>query len=157
MVSIGFISVDVLLIICLLAILIILSYKKGKKLVTALTLSLYPSILFFLNLPYVEITERTARGIFFLIIYIFFIVLFYKYTSNKKLHTSKRKVIDYSLLSVSYVILLLSVYINAVPSLNFIYRFSTSTIGVIDIIPYGLALIIPIVVLFVTSKRDAKD
>jgi hypothetical protein len=157
MTSLGFISVDVLLIISLLAILIILSYKKGKKILVALILSLYPSILFFYNIPFVEINERGARAVFFIIIYIIFFVLVKKYTHVRKLHTGQRKLTDYSLLAVTYVVLLLSVYVNSVTSLSFIYRFSTSTLEIFRMIPYGVALIIPIVVLFITNKKDLND
>jgi hypothetical protein len=157
MMSFGFISVDVLLLISLIAILMILSYKKGKKIIIALTLSLYPTVLFFNNLPFVEVNERSSRAVFFLIIYVIFFVLFKKYTNNKKLHTSSRKITDYSLLTASYLILLLSIYINSVPALSFIYRFSPSITKIVGMIPYGIALVIPIIVLFMTSKKDIKD
>jgi hypothetical protein len=154
MVSIGFISIDVFILILLIAVLILLSYKKGKKNLAALILAMYPALVVFNNMPFVEIDGNGSKALIFLITYLIFFALAKKYTHVKKNHTPGRKWTDSILLALSFIVLFMSVYIYAVPSLANIYGFSPTIVNLISEIPFGVALIIPIVVLFITSKKD---
>lgn len=154
MISFGFISLDVILILLAIALLFFLSYKKGKRTIVSLTLALYPALIIFKNLPFVEISDNTSRALIFILIYAILFVLIKKYTHVKKNHSKQRKVVDSVLLTLSYLILLVSVYIYSIPSLANLYSFSPQVIKLVGSIPYGVALLLPMIILFLTNKRD---
>lgn len=72
----------------------------------------------------------------------------------KKYHTNFRKISDYLLLSISYLILLISIYLNSVNSLSTFYNFSEEITKIISVIPYSIALIFPILVILLTNRKD---
>lgn len=154
MISFGFISLDVILILILIATLILLSYKKGKKNLVSLILAMYPALIVFNNLPFIKPDSSTSGAFIFIVIYIVLFVLARKYIHVKKNHTTSRKWVDSILLTASFVILFLSVYIYAVPALSSFYSFSSQIVDLIAILPYGVSILIPIVVLFIVNKKD---
>ncbi len=154
MISIGFVSLDIVIILVLAILLIFLTYKTGKKILTLLILGLYPSILIFLNLPYAEIDPGLPEAIAFFIIYIILCSILSKSISNRKVFTPLRKVLDYGSLTFVYIMMLISVSANQIPSLKNIYSFSGYLPNLIEKLNYGLVLIIPIIVLFLTNKSD---
>lgn len=149
-----FLSFDLLVIIGILIILIGLSFKLGKKLTAALIFALYPAVLIFHNMPFIESGDSGSDGFLFLGLYVVLTILFWKNVHVKTLHSIGRKVLDYSLLSVSALVAFISVSLNSATSIQNIYSFDGLVTSYIDKIPYGVALIIPIIIIFITNKGD---
>jgi len=154
MINFGFISLDILVFLGIIIILSVISFRSGKKPILALILSLYPSLLFFNNLPFIRLTDSTAAALGFVIIYASVIYIIWRNLHVKKLHSISRKLVDYILMSLSFVILLISIQIHSISSLTIIYKFSPFLTNIVDKIPYGLALAIPLFVILITNKND---
>jgi hypothetical protein len=69
-------------------------------------------------------------------------------------HNTTRKLIDYSLLSVSFMILLAGSMAHSLKILNTVVELGTLTNTINSYIPYGFALIIPILAILITNKRS---
>ena len=156
MISVGFLSFDILIILIILTVLYLTSFKTGKKLLVYLILSLYPTVLIFSSLPLSDIglSSNTAQAITFLIFYILMIATLRKNITVKKYHSNTRKLLDYFLLSLAYVILIVSIYINSVSSLSSLYNFSGTITNLVSLIPYSVTLLIPIIMVLITNRRD---
>jgi|AntRauTorckE6833_2_1112554.scaffolds.fasta_scaffold21514_3 hypothetical protein len=156
MISFGFLSLDILIILIIFTVLFLTSFKTGKKLLVSLIVSTYPAVLIFNSLTFSKINlgDLTAQAIIFLISYIFIVTIFWRNLHVKKYHNTWRKFLDYFLLSISYIILIISIYINSVSSLSIFYNFSETTINVVSVIPYSISLIIPVIIILLTNRRD---
>ncbi len=154
MTNIGFISLDIIILLVILGVLIFLNYKTGKKIITSLILACYPSILIFNNLPYISFESRIVEAFAFILIYVMCFIILKKYIKNRVVVTNIRKITDYIFLSLTFFMLLVSISTNEVLSLQSIYSFSGYLPNLINKINYGLVLIIPIIVLLLTSKED---
>lgn len=154
--NILFLSLDLLIVIALFVILLLASFKYGKKLIVSLIISMYPTLLIFENLPFTKLNlnEETSKAIVFIICYVILVAVLWKNTHVKKVTTNFRKFLDYSLISATYLLLLFSIYINSVNYLAPFYSLSGITIEWVSKIPYSLALIIPIIILFMTNRKD---
>ena len=155
MINFGFISLDILIVLIAIVLLIAISFKFGKKPLVSLILSVYPALLIFLNLPFLTLDSPTAEAVVFVVL---FVITFLGLNRNVKVHrnvTTLRKFIDYSLLSVSFVLLFFSIYIHAVQSLDVFYSFSDEVTNVVSKVPFGLALIIPLVIVCLINKRES--
>lgn len=156
MINVGFLSLDILIILIILALLYLISFKTGKKLLISLILSLYPTILIFGSLPFskINLEDSSAQAIVFLIFYILMILILRKNIHVKKYYSNHRKFLDYFLLSISYIILIVSVYINSVSSLSSLYNFSGTITNMVSLIPYSISLLIPIIIVLLTNRKD---
>ncbi|HMO78591.1 MAG TPA: hypothetical protein PJ997_00165 [Candidatus Paceibacterota bacterium] len=151
----AFLSLDIIIIIVTIAILTFLFLKGKKGILISLIFATYPTVLIFKNFPYIEFTNQTIELVFLLLIYIFIFWILNKSVSIGNYYsTSFRKIVDSILLSTSYIILIISLQINSLPILKNIYNFSTNTTKIIADIPYGLALIIPIIFILLINKRQ---
>jgi len=121
-----------------------------------LIISTYPTVLIFNSLPFsnINLTDATAQAIVYLISYILMIIIFWRNIHVKKYHNTWRKFLDYFLLSTSYIILIISIYINSIYALSVFYNFSETITRAVSLIPYSISLIIPILIILLTNRRD---
>lgn len=154
MLNIGFISLDIIILLIILIALLLVSYKTGKRVITALILSVYPSVIIFQHFPYVSFEPGKPEAISFLVIYIVTFIALNRHVSNKKLHTSLRKITDYSLLSLAYLVLMISISSNTITSLQNLYTFSGFIPNLVHQTNFGIILIIPLIILLLTNKSD---
>jgi len=156
MISFGFLPLDILIIMIIFSILFLTSFKTGKKLLVSLIVSIYPTVLIFNSLPFtsINLNDKTAQAIVFLIFYILVVTILWKNLHVKKYHNTWRKFLDYFLLTTSYITLVISIYINSVNSLSVFYNFSEIITKTISMIPYSATLIIPIIIILLTNRRD---
>jgi hypothetical protein len=154
MVNIGFISLDILILIAIFGLLFFLGAKNGKKLILSLILATYPSLMIFKNFPYVSFDSGMPEAIAFIVIYVLIVSVLIKYVSKKKLYTPSRKFVDFTLLIISYLILVIAITSKSVISLQNLYTFSGVIPSYINQLDFGVILIIPLVVMLLTAKSD---
>lgn len=145
---------DILIIVILICVLFSASFKMGKHFLLTLTLALYPTLLIFQHLPYVSLESGLPQAIGFIVIYFGTISVLWKNIRSRKLYSPVRKIIDYGLLTLSYVILVISISTESVPSLGNLYTFSGIIPDFVAKLDFGLVLIIPLIVILLTNKRD---
>ena len=154
MISIGFISLDIIILLLIFAILFFISFKTGKRKIVSLILAVYPSLLIFEYFPYVSFESGKPEAFSFIIIYLVIFMFIRKHLANRKMNTPIRKLVDYRLLAISYMMLIISVSSNQISSLQNLYTFTGVIPLLINNIDFGLLLILPIVLIFLTSKSD---
>ena len=154
MINIGFISLDIIILIIIILGLFFTTYKIGKKPILALIISVYPATLFFQFFPYIEFDSQKVAAVVFIIVYGFFYYIIQKYINNKKVHKPSRKIVDYGLLSLSYVVLIISISTNHIPALKNLYNFTGLIPDIVNKIDTGIILLIPLIVILITSRGD---
>jgi len=150
----AFISLDIIVILAIVALLIALTFKVGKKPILSLILTAYPTLLVFLNFPYLKLDSPTSEAIMFVVIYVLVFLVVSSNISAQRCHGMSRRMIDAILLTLSFSTLFFVIYLHAVPSLSIFYSFSQQIGSLIVKIPYGLGLIIPLLVVFLTNKNE---
>jgi len=155
MINVGFISLDILIFLILFIVLFLATFKTGKKLLVVSIISFYPTLLIFNSLlSSVNFNDQIIQAITFIILYIMLSIILWRNIHAKKVHSTFRKIVDYSTLSISFILLLVSIYINSVSSLSSLYNFSGTVTDIISKIPFSLTLIIPIIIILLTNRRD---
>lgn len=150
----GFLTLDIILILSIFFVIFFITFKKGKKSVVNLILSIILSAAIFSNFPYSIEKSDSMSVLIFVIIYSLMYLFINKIISVKKNHNSWRKIIDCIVLSASYLLLLISTYKYAVPELQSLYLFTPKTLDLIGFIDYGLMILISISVLFFASRNS---
>ncbi len=154
MIQFGFISLNIIATLLFLAFLFFISIKKGKRFLISLIIAVYPSLLIFKNFPYISLDPGLPEAIGFTVLYSILVYIIYKNTNKKLLYSTSRKIIDSSLLSISYLVLMVSISYRVIPALQNLYGVGGILPQIINKIDYGLILIIPIVVILLTNKSD---
>ena len=151
--SLGFLTLDILIILVILIGTFIYSFNAGKKQVVKLLLTFYPTLLIFLNLP-IKITDDLTNVLIFIGIYIAIFVLLKKNFTAPPNHSKGRNFIDSLLISIASVFILLTIYYKVVP-LESIYTLNLPFSGLlVEKIPFYLTAIIPIIIILITNRRD---
>ena len=154
MIKIGFISLEIFILLVVFAALLALSYKYGKRPIIALIISAYPSLLIFQYFPYMSFDPGKPEAIAFIIIYVVTFIIINKVLGVKKLYTPTRKIIDYGILTLVYIALVISVSNNAMPSLRDLYTFTGIIPSLVNKVNFGVLLMIPFIAILITSKND---
>lgn len=152
MVNIGFLSLDIIILIGLLLVLFFYSYKTDKKVITTMILTFYPSLLVFQNLPYIDLEEGNPKAIGFLVVYIIVFAVMVKSIHVRRNLDTTRQIIDCFLLSAAFIALLISISAHSVPALQNLYNFTGEIPKQIIKINYGLMLILPLIAVFISNK-----
>ncbi len=150
-----FLSVDIIVLIVIFAILFFVTLRTEKRLITSLILSAYPTLLVFKNFPYVKLEAGLPQAIWFLVLYAVISGIVWRNIHNRRVFTGFRKITDYSLLIVSYIALMISISTHSVPALQNVYKFSGTFSHFVEGLDFGVILIIPLVVILLTSKSDS--
>ena len=149
-----FISFDILLILIAFTILFIIAFRGGKKPIVALTLSFYPALLIIEHLPWISITDPTAEAVIFVLVYILSAVILWKTVHVRKVHSPSRKIIDYSLIILAYITLFFSTWFTGMSTLQSFHTFEPQIVNLFSKIPFGFALILPLIILILTNRHD---
>jgi hypothetical protein len=155
MMHLGFLSIDIIVLIALFAILFFATLRTEKKLIISLIVATYPTLLVFRNFPYVKLEAGLPQAVWFLALYAVIVGILWGHIHTRRVFTSFRKFFDYGVLIVAFIALLISVSTHFVPSLQSIYTFSGTFSRFVEGINPGLMLILPIVAILITNKNDA--
>lgn len=136
----------------ILAVVFLASFKYGRKVCMALILSTYPTILIFSNLAFLKIESKTTALIILGLVYILSLVILWINLEPRNPHNNTRKIIDYVLLSVSFMILLAGSTAHSLSIINSFVDLGSMTDLINKYIQYGFALIIPILAILITNK-----
>jgi hypothetical protein len=138
----------------ILIVVFLISFKYGRKICMALILATYPTILIFSNLSFLKLGSSTAEIIILALVYVLSLSILWINLAPHNPHNTVRKLIDYTLLSISFMILLAGSMAHSLKILNSFVELGTLTTTINAYIPYGFALIIPILAILITNKRS---
>lgn len=152
MFSIGFLTLDILIILGLLVGFFFISMTRGEYVLARIILTFYPATVLFFNLPYFTPRGSIVQIITYASIFIVTHILLSKHFTAKRSYAQGKKIFDACLLSIATVITLLTIYYHVLPleavynfTLPFAYLFTTT-------LPFGVWLVLPIVLLAIANR-----
>jgi hypothetical protein len=153
MFSIGFLTLDILIILAIFIGAFFVTFQGGKKKIVKIILPVYPTLLLYPALP-LNISDATAQVVVFVLIYgLIYVVLRKNFTAPNN-HSGGRRFFDATLLSIASVFILLIIYYRIIP-LDSLYELKLPFSAYLQTtIPLYVTLLIPIVVLLMTNRRD---
>jgi len=152
MFSIGFLTLDIIIVLILTIALFFLSVSKGEYVLVRFLLSFYPTTLIFENLPFVTLNGAFPKIVVYLIILFAFYFLLSKNLTARRSYKNSKKTFDGVVLSLASVATILTIYYQILP-LESVYKFTLPVENFfVSVVPYGIWLILPIVALFITNK-----
>jgi len=151
--SIGFLTLDIIIILVIFLGTFIYSYNAGKKQIVKFLLAVYPALLIFLNLPFAIETDMTKIGVFIGIYLLSFFLLRRNFTSPSS-HSGGKRFLDGLFLSIASLFTLLIIYYKILP-LESLYKLKLPFSGfLINKIPFYITMIVPIILIMFTNRRD---
>jgi hypothetical protein len=154
--SIGFLTLDIIIILVILIGTFIYSFNAGKKQIVKFLLSVYPALLIFLNLPTSLVGDKDAIykiGIFIAIFIVVYLFLKRNFTSPSE-HSGGRKFLDSLLISLASVFTLLVIYYHVLP-IESLYRLKLPFSGfMVEKFPFYITILIPLLLIIMTNRRD---
>ena len=152
MFSIGFLTLDIIIVLILAISLFFLSLSKGEYVLARFLLSFYPTTLIFENLPFVTLNGAFPKiAVYIAILFAFYFLLSKNFTAKRSYKNSK-KTFDGIILSLASVATILTIYYQILP-LETVYKFTLPVeTFFVSVIPYGIWLIVPIIALVITNK-----
>ena len=157
MIDVSFFSFETIIILVILLILLILSFKFGKKLIITLILSIYPSSLIVANLSLLKFD--LSKEVVFIVVslagYAITAFIIWNVVKSKEANNNIIRLIDNLVLSGAFLFYVLATiqYHNLTLSVDF-FSFSGYTTNLFGTIPQDVALMIPIVAILVTLKKN---
>jgi len=137
----------------ILIIIFILSFKYGKKLSTVLILSSYPTILIFKSITAIKLDSNLSAIIAILAVYLFCFLTLWSIIHLQHTYKNTRKIFEYLLLSIGFMILLSAISTISMPVIDNFINLGSITTLINKYISYNFALIIPIVLIFITNRK----
>jgi len=147
-------SINNLFFFVILILVFLASFKYGRKICLALILATYPTILIFANLSFLKVENNTTEIIILGLIYALSLVILWANLNPRNPHNNFRKVIDYSILSIAFIILLSGASAHSLAIIKSFVNLGSFSVLINQYIQYGFALLIPIVAILVTNKRS---
>lgn len=154
MIPLGFLTLDIIILIVIFVALFFWSLYSEKKVLARFILIFYPTALIFQNFPYIALDSAALQIGSFALIFIGLFFLLRKNATAKKLYSGSRKFIDGVILSLGGVIILLTVYYHLLPVDQF-YNFTLPFSEIFTSqIPIGVWYLIPLLTIVATNKQD---
>ena len=152
MFSIGFLTLDILIVLGLLIGFFFVSMSKGEYILARIVLTFYPATLIYFYFPYVSFGGAVPRIIAYIALFLGVHFLLRKHFTARRSYAQGKRVFDAVLLSLATVITLLTLYYHVLPldviytfTLPFSYLFTTT-------LPFGVWMMIPIVLLVAANR-----
>lgn len=154
MYQIGFLTLDVIILLVLFIVTFFIAYKKSKKSVARFILPFYVATLIYSTLPF-QVTEESAKVLVFLVVYAVLIFLMKKSITASGGVDGWRHILDSILLSLSAIFSLFIAYYKILP-LEKIIKINFPFSGLIlENIPYYILISIPLILIyFSNAHRD---
>lgn len=153
MFSIGFLTLDILIIVAIFIAAFFVCFQGGKKKLVKILLPVYPTLLLYPALP-IKLDDATAQVVIFAIIYGLMYVLLKKNFTAPSNHSGGRRFLDAFLLSIASVFILLIIYYRVIP-FDSVYELKLPFSSYLtDKIPLYITLLVPVAALLITNRRD---
>lgn len=152
MFSIGFLTLDILIVLALLIGFFFVSMSKGEYVLARIVLTFYPATLFYFYMPYVSVSGALPKVLTYAGIFIGLFLLIGKHFTAKRSYAKGRKVFDAVLLSIATVLILLTLYYHVLP-LDVVYSFTLPVDNLFtSVLPFGVLILIPLVLLAIANR-----
>lgn len=152
MYQIGFLTLDVIILLVIFIITFFVAYKKSKKSVARFVIPFYVATLIYSTLPF-KVEEASAKVLLFLITYGVLVFLMKKSITAVGGVYGGRHVLDAFLLSFSAIFSLFIAYYKILPLEKIIkINFPFSSL-ILENIPYYALILIPLVLIYISNAH----
>lgn len=152
MIQIGFLTIDVIILLVIFVFTFFVAYKKSKKSVARFVIPFYVATLIYSTLPF-KATEASAKVLLFLVVYAVLIFLMKKSITAASGGYGGRHVLDSFLLSFAAIFSLFIAYYKILP-LDKIIKINFPFSGfILENIPYYILILIPLTLIFLSNAQ----
>lgn len=152
MIQIGFLTLDVIILLAIFIITFFIAFKKSKKSVARFVLPFYVATLIYSTLPF-KVTEASAKVLLFLVVYAVLIFLMKKSITAAGGAYGGRHVLDSILLSFAAIFSLFIAYYKILPLDKIIkINFPFSSL-ILTNVPYYALIMIPLVLIYISNAH----
>lgn len=155
MFSIGFLTLDLIIIIAIAVACFFVSLIKGEYILARILVSFYPATLIYTYLPYFSPKTAISQIITYFIVFFACYFLLKKNISTGRSYSNGKKFFDAVILAIATVLTLMTIYYHIIP-LDTVREFSLPFSQYLtSIIPFGVWLAVPIIALVITNKHSS--
>jgi hypothetical protein len=150
----GFLTLDIIILLVIFFAAFFYSYNSGKKYLAKCILSIFPALLIFQSLPFLEGKSDWMKIGAFVLAWLIFYFLLKKNFTSPSTHTGGKRFFDSLLLAIASVFMVLIIYYHVLP-ISSLYEWKLPFSGFwVQKIPFYVTILIPAVLIFFTNKRD---
>lgn len=150
----SFLTLDIIIILVILIAAFIYSYNAGKKYLVKCILSVFPALLVYQSLPFVNGKDDMIKIGIFVVAWIIFYFLLKKNLTAPSEHSGGKRFFDSLLLAIASVFTVLVIYYHVLP-ISSLYSLKLPFSGfLVEKIPFYITILIPILIIKLTNRRD---
>ncbi len=152
MIQIGFLTLDVIILLVLFLVTFFIAFKKSKKSVARFVLPFYVATLIYTTLPF-ETEEASSKVLLFAVVYAALIFLMKKSITASSGGYGARHFFDSLLLSLAAIFSLFIAYYKILPIDEIIkINFPFSAL-ILENVPYYILISIPLVFIYISNAH----
>lgn len=152
MIQIGFLTLDVIILLVIFISTFFIAYKKSKKSVARFVLPFYVATLIYSTLPF-KVSEASSKVLLFLVVYAALVFLMKKSITAASGAYGGRHILDSLLLSFAAIFSLFIAYYKILPiDKIFKINFPFSNI-ILTNVPYYALILIPLVLIYISNAH----
>jgi hypothetical protein len=152
MIQIGFLTLDVIILLAIFIFTFFVAYKKSKKSVARFVIPFYVATFIYSTLPF-KATEASAKVLIFLVVYVILIGLMKRSITANGGGYGGRHVVDSLMLAFSAIFSLFIAYYKILPLdkiININFPFSAL---ILQNVPYYVLILIPLVLIWFSNNH----
>ncbi len=154
MYQIGFLTLDVIILLVLFGVTFFVAFKKSKKSVARFVLPFYVATLIYSTLPF-KATEASAKVMMFGVTYAILVILMKKSITAVGGVSGARHFFDSVLLSLSAIFSLFIAYYKIIPIEKLIKINFPFSAYILENVPYYALISIPLILIYISNyHRD---
>ena len=153
MIQIGFLTLDVIILLAIFIVTFFIAYKKSKKSVARFIIPFYVATFIYTTLPF-KATEASAKVLIFLGAYALLIVLLKRSISAFGGGYGGRHILDSLMLSFAAIFSLFIAYYKVLPLEQIIKINFPFSAFILDKIPYYILIFIPLALIYASNSHS---
>lgn len=155
MFSLAFLTLDLIIILAIFVAGVFISFVKGEYILARFLLAFYPTTLFYLYLPFVDLKTAMSQIVGYFVIYAGIYFLLKKNFTTGRSYKKSKRLIDSIILSLGSVLAIMTIYYHVIP-LETLWDFTLPFSQYLtSVVPVGIWMIVPAVAVAFTHKHNA--
>lgn len=153
MIQIGFLTLDVIILLVIFILTFFIAYKKSKKNVARFVIPFYVATFVYTTLPF-KASEASAKVLLFLVVYAVLIVLMKRSITAFGGGYGGRHILDSLMLAFSAIFSLFIAYYKILPLDKIIkINFPFSAL-ILEKVPYYILILIPLALIYASNQHS---
>lgn len=155
MFSLAFLTLDLIIILVIFFLCLFIAFVKGENLLARFLLAFYPTTLFYLYLPFVELKTPMTQIVAYAAIFTAIIFLLKRNFTTGRSYKKSKRLIDSTILALGSVVAIMTIYYHIIP-LETLWEFSLPFSKYLTtVVPLGVWILVPALAVAFTHKQNA--